>query len=193
MNWMDVVVLGVLGISALLGLARGLVREVLGIGAWAGAAAAAVYGFGAAQPVARHFIRNPEIADPVAFGAVFLVVLIVLALLARAVGMVVRFSMLGGLDRTLGLGFGLLRGAALLVAAYIIGAMLIPVELWPPPVLQARSLPFIYEGARWAVNQLPPGYQPRVAPPPQAPAPTARDLLHANPTGRALGPPPGRD
>ncbi|WP_407073510.1 CvpA family protein, partial [Stenotrophomonas sp. A3_2] len=35
MNYVDLAVLGILGISALLGLSRGLVREVLGIGAWA--------------------------------------------------------------------------------------------------------------------------------------------------------------
>jgi membrane protein required for colicin V production len=42
------------------------------------------------------------------------------------VGKAVRLSALGGLDRTLGLVFGLVRGAALVVAAYIVGGLVEP-------------------------------------------------------------------
>ena len=34
MNWVDLVVLGVILLSGLLAFTRGLVREVLGLGAW---------------------------------------------------------------------------------------------------------------------------------------------------------------
>lgn len=192
MDWVDIVVLAVLGLSGMLAFLRGLTREVLGLGAWAGAAAAAVYFFPFSQPVARHFIQGHDLADAAAFAAVFLIVLIALALVARMIGLLIRVTMLGGLDRTLGLGFGLARGAALLVAAYILGGMMVPVEDWPPPVLHARSLPFIYDGARWAADQMPPGYRPHLAPPPEGRTPTAGELLHAAPTGEALGPHPGR-
>ena len=39
MTWVDLVVFAVLAISALLAFMRGLVREVLGLAAWVGAAA----------------------------------------------------------------------------------------------------------------------------------------------------------
>ena len=38
MTWVDFTVLGIMAISAMLAFMRGLVRELLGIGAWAGAA-----------------------------------------------------------------------------------------------------------------------------------------------------------
>lgn len=189
MNWVDLIVLAVIAVSALLGLARGLVREVLGLAAWLCAGWAAYEIFPRVQPLARHYIANPEFADPVAYIAAFVVFLILFSLLANLVGRLVRFSALGGLDRTLGLVFGIGRGAVLVVAAYILGGLLVPAANWPAKVQEARSLPLLYQGAVWAVAQLPPQYRPTVTAPPEARQATASELLHANPAGRALGPP----
>jgi membrane protein required for colicin V production len=191
MNWVDLVVLAVIAVSALIGLMRGLVREVLGVGAWVLAAFAAVSLYHSAQPIARRYIANPDIADPVAFVVLFLIVLIVLSILAGWIGRITRASPLGGLDRSLGLVFGIVRGIALFIAIYIGCAMLLPVDRWPPPVLQARSLPYIYGGAAWATSQVPPQYRPRVAPPPGRET-SAEALLQANPAGSALSVPAAR-
>lgn len=187
MNWVDVIVLVVLALSGLAGFVRGLVRETLGLGAWIGAAIAAVAAFSWSQPLARRLIGNPDFADPAAFGGVFLLVLIVLNLFARFVSGAVRTSALGGLDRSLGLLFGIARGAAVAVAAYIVGGLATPPETWPPVVLEARVLPATYRGAVWAANLLPPDYRPAVAPPPAGRQATAEALLHAAPQGRAVG------
>lgn len=188
MNLVDLAVLALLGVSGLVGLTRGLVREVLGIGTWVGAAAAAVAAFGTVSPLARQGIADPAVADAAALGGVFLAVLVVLWLVARRVSGAVRRSAVGGLDRTLGLVFGAGRGAALLMVAYIVAAFVVPVESWPVPVLEARSLPFVHEGAVWAASKLPPEYRPAVAPLPAGRTASASALLHANPVGRALGP-----
>jgi membrane protein required for colicin V production len=193
MTWVDLVVLGVLALSALLALLRGFVREVLGIGAWVGALLAAIWAFPYARPRVREWLGSPDLVDPVAFGAVFLVVLLVLLLLSGWIGALVRRSVLGGLDRTLGLVFGLVRGAVLVVFAYIGAGMVIPVDRWPEPVLQARTLPVAYQGASWALAQLPPEYRPRLYPPPPGRETTAAALLHATPQGRATGKPPVRE
>ncbi len=195
MNWVDLAVLGVIVVSALLGLMRGLVREVLGVAAWVAAGIlASPYGaFPYLQPFARRQIADPAIADAVAFGAVFLVALVLLSLVVRAVSNAVRGSMLGGLDRTLGLGFGAGRGVVLLAVAYVLAGLAISIEQWPAPVLQARSLPLAHRSATWLVAQLPPGYRPTVVKPPVGRVTTVADLLRATPAGRALGSRPVRD
>lgn len=194
MTWVDLAVFGFLAISGLLAFARGLVREVLGIGAWLGAVAAAIAGLPMMRPVARGWLAGPEWVDPVSFVVVFLVTLIVLMLLARTIGGFVRDSALGGVDRTLGLVFGLGRGAAVVIIAYIIGQMVFPIERWPTVVLDARVLTPTYEAARWVREQLPEGYRPhRLEPPPQGRQTTAEALLRANPQGRATGKPPVRE
>lgn len=193
MTWVDLAVFGILGVSSLLAFVRGLVREVLGIGAWVGAIAAGVAGL----PLMRGFVRNwmqaPEWVDPVSFFVVFLVTLIVLMLTARAIGSLVRGSALGGVDRTLGLVFGLARGAVVIMLAYILAGTVFPIDRWPDVVLNARTLPAAYEGARWVREQLPEDYRPRIYPPPPGRQATADGLLHASPQGRATGKPLIRD
>ena len=190
MNLVDLGVLLILGVSALLGLSRGFVRELLGLASWVLAGYLAFMFGPQVQPMARQAIGNPDIADPVAYLGVFVLLLIVFSLVSSLVGRMVRVSALGGLDRTLGLVFGLLRGAAVLVAAYIPLSLALPPDRWPEVALRSRSLPVIYEGAQWLTSKLPSAYPLHVAPPPSAPATTEADLLHATPEGHALGPKP---
>jgi membrane protein required for colicin V production len=190
MNLVDLGVLLVLAVSALLGLSRGLVRELLGLASWIVAGLGA-YRFGPELiPMSREAIGNPDLADAAAYIGTFVVFLIILSLLANLIGRLVRVSALGGLDRTLGLVFGAVRGDAILIAAYIPLALALPPERWPEAALRSRAIPLIYEGAVWVAAHIPEEYRPRVAPPPSMPATTEADLLHATPEGRALGPKP---
>jgi membrane protein required for colicin V production len=195
MNWVDLVVLAVLALSGLLAFMRGLVREVLGLGAWLIAAyVASPYGvFPMVQPVMRQQFNDPTTADIIGFGSVFIVTLIVLWVIAGILGGLVRDSVLGGLDRTLGLVFGIARGAVLVAVLYVLVGMAVPAEQWPQPILQARALPTVYHGAEWLASQLPPGYRPTVSPPPSEKPTTSADLLQSRPEGRALGPRTSRD
>ncbi|MEJ0047433.1 MAG: CvpA family protein [Rhodospirillales bacterium] len=151
MNLVDLGVLGIVGISALLGLSRGFVREMLGLGAWL----LALYGawrFGPALlPAANSAFGNPDLASVAAYAGTFVVLVIVLSLLANLVGRMVRVSALGGLDRTLGLAFGVLRGGLVVVAGYILlGALLPHPDAWPPQIKQARTMPLLFEGRHLA-------------------------------------------
>ncbi len=188
MNWVDLAVLAIVIVSALIGFLRGLVREALGIAAWVIAAAAASP-FGLLpkiQPWVRSQILDPTIADAVAFGSVFLVVLVILLLIVGWISRGVRGSVLGGLDRSLGLVFGGARGAFLIVVSYIVVGLVLPVENWPAPVKEARALPVVFRGAELVRNKLPEGYQPKIDIPNFGRAATAADLLRATPAGRAL-------
>jgi membrane protein required for colicin V production len=187
MTWVDAVVLAVLAISALLAFMRGLVREVLGLAAWVGAIFIAVWALPRVRPQAQQWLGTSPWVDPVSFGVVFVITLIVLMLISRWISAIVRASPIGGLDRTLGLVFGLVRGAAVLVLAYIIAGMVIQVDRWPDVVLQARSLPLVYQGASWAVQRLPADHRPQLYAPPPGRETTADALLHATPEGRAVG------
>ncbi len=190
MTWADYAVFGVLGISALIGLARGFVREVLGIAAWVGALVVAGLFHGLAEPFVQRYVTDPAIAVPLAYGAVFLVALIVFTLIVGAVGGSVRRSILGGIDRTLGLLFGVVRGGVLLAALYLGAGLVIPPSRWPAPVLQAQSLPTIHALAAWIATLIPPIYRPKVPPLPKSGIPPASALMQSNPQGRATSPPP---
>lgn len=192
-NWIDLVVLAIVAVSALLAFLRGFVREALGVGAWIGAAFVGWWAFPYSQPRAREMISGyPELADLAAFVAVFVVALILLSVVAGMLGGLVRGSLLSGIDRTLGIVFGLVRGAAVVIAAYVALSLVVPPDHWPPPLLQARSLPYAYEGAAWATTLLPEPYRPAIKPPPGGPQTRAEDLFQPQPQGRALSSAVGR-
>jgi len=88
--------------------------------------------------------------------------------------------------------FGLARGAALAIAAYIVASMVTPPDHWPEQVLDARALPFIYTGATWAARQIPPEYRPPIPPPPPPRQSALDGIINTSPAGRAIDPPPIR-
>jgi membrane protein required for colicin V production len=178
MTWVDGVVLAVLALSAVVAFFRGLVQEVLGVGAWVGAALLALALRPSLAPLLLDSVGEPWVADAIALLGTFLVVLIILKLLIAAIARRVQDSVLGSTDRALGLVFGLLRGVFLVILAYILGGMVLPAaERWPEAVREARSLPLVVEGAHRLVGMLPPDVRPRVAAPPAQPGPTMEDLL----------------
>lgn len=179
MTWVDGVVLAVLAVSAVVAFFRGLVREALGVGAWIGAVLAALL---LREPLAplleRAGVEPPWVAEALGAAGVFLVVLLVLKLLIAAIARRVQDSVLGGVDRALGLVFGLARGAFLVVLAYILAGLVLPTpDRWPEAVRDARTLPLAAAGAGWLLAQLPPGIRPHLAEPPVRPAPTLEDLM----------------
>jgi len=187
MTWIDLVVLGVLALSALLAFSRGLVREVLSLAAWVGAVLIAIWALPRIRPQFNAWFGTSPWVDPAAFAVVFIISLIILMIISRFISALVRASVIGGLDRTLGMVFGLARGAALLILAYIIAGMVVQVDRWPDVVLNARSLPFVYEGARWVVEKLPPDHRPQLYAPPPGRSTTADALFQATPAGKAVG------
>ena len=154
-NVVDLAVIAVVVISGIFALVRGLMHEILAVGAWIGAAIATRYGFPRVQPYARDIITIQWVADIVAGVAIFLVVLILLNIVTHMIARRVQLSNLGALDRSLGLVFGLLRGAALVCVAWLALAWAVPRQDYPTWLLEARSLPLVEEGARLLVDLLP--------------------------------------
>ena len=110
MPWFDIIVLSLLLASAGFGFWQGATHEMVGVLSFVLAVAAAVYGLRITGPPARHLL-HPDWAGTVA--AVVLTFIVVYGLLRlTGAGLARRIKetqVLGMLDRTIGLGFGLLR------------------------------------------------------------------------------------
>lgn len=143
----DIIVVAVLLISALLAFARGFVHEVLSVAGWIGAIFAAIYGFPYLKPHARDLIPIEVAADLAAGAVIFIVTLILLSFLTRAIAKQVQASALNALDRSLGFLFGLLRGAILVCLIYIGVEWMMPVQDQPGWLRNAKTMPLIETGA----------------------------------------------
>ena len=115
LTWLDWTLLAVLLVSMTIGLVRGLVFECLSLAGWL------VAWFGA-QWLAPQLAPSLPVGTPgsapnlgLAFVLCFVGALIVWALLAKAVRMLIHATPLSLVDRILGAGFGVLRGAVLLL------------------------------------------------------------------------------
>lgn len=143
----DVVVAVVLLGSAGFAFMRGFVHEVLAIAAWVGAFFAALYGFPHARPFFREHISASWAADGAAGITLFLVTLLALSILTKAVSDRVRKSALNSVDSSLGFVFGLARGAVLLCLAYMSVVWLVRPEQPPEWIANAKTRPWLERGA----------------------------------------------
>ena len=154
-NYVDLIVLGVFLLSTLIGVSRGFTREFFGIIAWLEAFTATILGVVWARPYVQVAISNPLIADVVSGLFIFVTTLFLLGSLSRYISQRVKGSLLGGLDRSLGLLFGLARACAVLFIAYFAGSVVWKPVKWPREVKEARSLPYIIQGADWVKDMIP--------------------------------------
>jgi membrane protein required for colicin V production len=151
MNTIDIVVIAVVALSALIAFLRGFVREVLTIGSWLGASLVTLYGFPLAEGKFEQWISSKMAADIVCGVSLFLVSLIVFSIVSHIIAGFVRGSALTAVDRSLGLLFGLVRGAILVSLAYML-------VLWADPnILQgAHTLSMMERGAEILKDMAPP-------------------------------------
>ncbi len=124
---LDGLVLAIIVLSAVLAYARGLMRELLSIAGWIGAAVAAFVFAPAIEPLTREvpILRDIigtscELGVLASFVLVFALALIVISFFTPLLAGAVQNSALGPIDQGFGLVFGVARGVVLVVIAMIV-------------------------------------------------------------------------
>jgi membrane protein required for colicin V production len=163
-NYADLIVFAVIVLSGLFALVRGFVHELLTLGAWIGAGIATYYGIDHVIPVARRLTDIQPLADIGSGTVIFLAVLIALSILTRLASRRIRHSAFGTLDRSLGLIFGLARGALLVAIGWLVFAWAFQEEDYPEWIAEARTLPLVQHGAKTLYDVLPEGLRPEDLP-----------------------------
>ena len=154
MTSFDYIVLAILGVSAVLGLLRGLVKEVLSLIAYVVAFVAAVWWGPAVSVWIAPYIDNGMLRTGVAYGAVFIIVLLLVGLANITLSTLIKKTGLTPADHGLGGLFGLLRGALIvLVLVGLAGYTELPKEPWWQDARLSRS---IVQGIQQIKLMLPP-------------------------------------
>ena len=158
LGWVDWAMLGLLLLSVVVGLWRGLVFELMSVVGW-------IVAYIVAQLFAADVAAHIPVGERggaanllVGFVVAFFVVLLLWSLLARLLRTLVRATPLTLPDRVLGAGFGLLRGVLLLLVVATLIAFL--------PAVQRSAAWSQSQGAAWlglALQALKPLLPPDVA------------------------------
>jgi membrane protein required for colicin V production len=149
----DIVLLVIIGGSALLGLIRGLVGTLVSTAAWL-LAGWVTFEFGGQAASWLSDDGNPTMTE--LFGGYalsFVVVMLAVALIGALAKSMVRSVGLSGVDRMLGAALGLLRGAFLAcILVLLIGFTPLPRE---PSWRQSSVVPALLPAAGWMRSKLP--------------------------------------
>lgn len=124
MNWADYAILAVIGLSMLLSLWRGFVREAISIVTWVAAFFLAFNFSDQALALLAHWVTLPEtpsVRQIIGFATVFVGTLFAGGIVNILVGQLVDGSGLGPTDRMVGSLFGLARGVAIVALLVMLG------------------------------------------------------------------------
>jgi len=158
MTGFDIAVLVLVGLGALTGFMRGFVQEILALAAWV-IALFAIHNLH--SPLSEQLlptVGNESGASVLAFALLLLVPYLTVKMIANRVGEVSRESVLGPIDRLLGLGFGAVKGLVITVLAFSV-LVLGYDTVWgvggrPDWITQSRSYPFVNASSESLVKMI---------------------------------------
>jgi membrane protein required for colicin V production len=148
LNWLDWTIIAILGMSTLLSLWRGFVREALSLMGWVVAFMMANL---LADRLAMHLntvISNEPGRQVAAYVIVFIVVLLLVNLIANLMSHLIKLTGLSALDRLLGTVFGFARGLIILLVIAFVVRELVPHQ--DQHVLrQSQLMPYVDMLLQW--------------------------------------------
>jgi len=119
-NYFDYILIGIVGLSMILSLWRGFVREIISLIGLVAAFLIASRTSGNAGDFLGSWIPNSTTADIAGFVLIFVVVMILIGLIGALIRKLVDMADLTATDRTLGMFFGVARGLLLIGLAFLI-------------------------------------------------------------------------
>lgn len=138
MNGLDIAILIIILISALIALNRGLIKEVLSIIGWFFGIIAIIYLLPYIQPIAEKHIESDLMSVIISAFTILIVFFIIWIYLTAIIISKIRASKLNGIDRVLGLFFGILRAFLLIILLNILVSWIMPPESQPEIIKQSK-------------------------------------------------------
>ncbi len=153
MNWADYFILGLIGLSALVSIWRGFIKEALSLATWV---VAFLVAFAFSDPLAdllTPWISLPSARAALAIALLFVAVLLLGGVIGYLAGQLVRKTGLSGTDRILGTVFGVARGIMIVAAMVLLaGLTALPQDPW---WRESQLMPHFERVALWLADYLP--------------------------------------
>jgi len=154
LNWLDIVLLLVLGLSLIGGLKKGIAREIIGLIAAIVAFVCGLWFYGSAGSFLLPYVSHKGVANFIGFLGVFLGVVLLGTGVGFLLKMLLKWAGLSWLDRLMGGVFGILRG---ILFSIVLVLALMAFTPAPPPssVVRSRLAPYVIDAAHICPNMAP--------------------------------------
>jgi membrane protein required for colicin V production len=130
LHTVDAIILGIIAISMLFGVFRGLVREAFSLAGWVAAYIVARVFHAPLEAMLVDVISTPSLRLMVAWGGLFTATLLLAFIAGFMVMSLMDAAGLRGIDRFFGAIFGLLRGLILVLALLVLAAPFVSQDDW---------------------------------------------------------------
>ncbi len=142
LNYLDFVLLAIIGVSVVASLIRGFTRELAGLVSLVAGVLAGLWFHGAVAAFLMQYVSSPDIARMAAFGLIFLGVVIIGGFMGSMAAKAMELTGLSLFDRLAGAAFGSLKGV--LFCAVILFALLAFTPAGPPAALNGSvTAPYV--------------------------------------------------
>lgn len=155
MNTVDFCVLSAIGITALIGIARGFIRELSSIMAWVLAGVATFWDVPFVNAFMRSHFESSFLADIITTVAVFLIAFIIVSLIGTVCASFIRGSMISPIDRLFGALLGSTKGIILISCLELISVCFVARNEMPSMIQQSVLIPYIYNLSDFVRSTLP--------------------------------------
>lgn len=129
-HWIDIGISVVIGLSVVTGLFRGFVKELVALCVWM---LALWLGFNYSQvldPWLQSYVQEPTARSAIAFIIILFATLLAGGVVNALLSFILKRTGLSGTDRTLGMGFGFIRGV------FIVALLMVAVKMTSLPYQQ---------------------------------------------------------
>ncbi len=146
LNWLDIVIVALVGVSTIEGIAKGFARVGVGLAAAVAGVVLGIWFYGAVGYYFLPYVSSRGIANFIGFLIIFTGCLLAGALAGKLLAVLFKWAGLSWMDRILGAGFGFVRG---LLGAIALVLILMAFSPKPPPesVAESRYAPYLIGAA----------------------------------------------
>ncbi|MDQ6981504.1 MAG: CvpA family protein [Mariprofundus sp.] len=156
MNFVDYILITIVGLSMVLSLWRGFAREVISLIGLIAAFLVASRLSARTGDFLSQWILNPTVADIAGFILVFVLVMIAVGLIGAIIHHLVGAAALTATDRTLGVFFGAARGVLLVALCFLVYTSYTKPD--KPWLKKSLLTPYVIELGNMLGNMIPQGY-----------------------------------
>lgn len=127
LQWVDIAIITVIGLSVLTGLFRGFVKELVALCVWVLAIWLGYHYSESLDPWLQSYIQEKSARTAVAFIIILFATLLAGGIVNAMLSFILKRAGLSGTDRTLGMGFGFIRGV------FIVALIMVAVKMTSLP------------------------------------------------------------